>query len=191
MNIEAYSSEDKDAILNLAIQAFEGLTVDQILENSIDLPSDKDWRYKLRTHLTEQMDTNPEQVLVAVIDHQIVGFMTHKFAAREDLRVGQVSYNAVHPDFQGRGIGSKLMEMTMETIRAAGCTFAYVMTTDMDIAAQGLYKKFGFSQTYSMLHFYQKLEIHHGPKMGAADQGHKDYSRTETPYAFKGDVYVP
>lgn len=58
----------------------------------------------------------------------------------------QVVDIAVHPDYQRRGLGSRIMQSLMEQLRAAAPESAYVsLIADGD--ASRLYEKFGFGPT--------------------------------------------
>jgi ribosomal protein S18 acetylase RimI-like enzyme len=68
----------------------------------------------------------------------------------------------VVPDLRGRGIGQALMEAILATCRGRGAAWIELNTGETDVAARGLYRKFGFTneegpEGASML--YYELEI--------------------------------
>jgi ribosomal protein S18 acetylase RimI-like enzyme len=68
----------------------------------------------------------------------------------------------VVPDLRGRGIGQALMEAILATCRDRGAAWIELNTGETDVAARGLYRKFGFTNEEgpdgaSML--YYELEI--------------------------------
>jgi ribosomal protein S18 acetylase RimI-like enzyme len=68
----------------------------------------------------------------------------------------------VVPDLRGRGIGQALMEAILATCRDRGAAWIELNTGETDVAARGLYRKFGFTneegpEGASML--YYELEI--------------------------------
>lgn len=57
---------------------------------------------------------------------------------------GHIGTIAVHPDFRRRGIASMLLTHTLESIQREGADSVYLEVRRNNIAAQVLYKKFGF-----------------------------------------------
>lgn len=50
----------------------------------------------------------------------------------------------VQPEHRGRGLGRALMTATLDTARAQGADYLEVATSEDDVAARGLYERFGF-----------------------------------------------
>ena len=74
-------------------------------------------------------------------DHgRIVAFSIADFATSEFLAI------AVLPEFEGRGVGGRLMAMAEEWLAASGCQRAW-LTTDLDtsLRAYGFYCKRGWT----------------------------------------------
>lgn len=68
----------------------------------------------------------------------------------------------VVPELRGRGIGQALMEAVIATCRARGAAWIELNTGETDIAARGLYRKFGFTneegpQGASMLYYEREI----------------------------------
>lgn len=53
------------------------------------------------------------------------------------------------PEARGRGLGSRLLEILLKEASNLGYTHCYLETVPQMVAAQGLYKKFGFSMLQS------------------------------------------
>jgi len=58
---------------------------------------------------------------------------------------GRVHWVAIHPDFQGRGLGRCLLAETLGVLRRLGHTSAYLMTSSARLPALSLYLSFGFT----------------------------------------------
>jgi len=100
-------------------------------------------------------------VLVAWSDSgphaQIAGFVT--FRLDEETRVGEIGNNAVHPDWQGHGVASRLYEEVLAIFRHHGMRVAKV-TTGLDDAhapARAAYRKAGFSAAVPSVTMYREL----------------------------------
>lgn len=96
-------------------------------------------------------------VSVAEVNGEVVGFVT--FYADEASGIGEIGNNAVHPDFQGRGIGPRLYQHVFDRLRARGMRFVKVSTGgDASHApARRAYEKAGFSIRLPGVDYYRKL----------------------------------
>jgi len=68
----------------------------------------------------------------------------------------------VVPELRGRGIGQALMEAILETCRAHDAAWIELNTGETDVAARGLYRKFGFTneegpEGASMLYYEREI----------------------------------
>ena len=73
-------------------------------------------------------------------DASVVGFSV------ADRATGELWVIAVLPDFEGRGIGGRLMRLAQDWLWASGCTRAW-LTTDIDtrLRAYGFYRRLGWT----------------------------------------------
>jgi len=97
-------------------------------------------------------------VCVAEIDGRIVGFVTYFVDASAHL--GRIGNNAVHPDFQGRGIGTSLYARVIEKLRAAGARVVKVVTglDPTHAKARRAYAKAGFNVSIpTAIEYYRQL----------------------------------
>jgi GNAT superfamily N-acetyltransferase len=71
---------------------------------------------------------------------QVVGFAMADRATAEFLVI------AVLPEYEGRGVGGRLMELVSRWLLACGCTRAW-LTTDLDtsLRAYGFYRRYGWT----------------------------------------------
>ena len=92
---------------------------------------------------------DPRHHLVAAIaDDRIVGFVSaldywHPDKPRE-LWINEVG---VTPAWQRQGVGTQLMQATLDHARALGCFEAWVLTDHENPAALALYRKVGGAQS--------------------------------------------
>ncbi len=92
-----------------------------------------------------------DEVLVAEVDNQIVGFGALK---RLNDETGDGRLYGVAPAFQGQGVYRALMLHSLEWCRAQGCSRMLYSTQIMNIAAQKVCIRLGFelSHAYYTLH---------------------------------------
>ena len=73
--------------------------------------------------IARKVQRDPDLFLVAELNCKIIAAVIGGF----DGRRGMVYHLVVAPDYRGRGIGSKLMSILEERLRAKGCLKAYLL----------------------------------------------------------------
>jgi ribosomal protein S18 acetylase RimI-like enzyme len=96
-------------------------------------------------------------VLVATIGGEVVGFVS--FTIDAGRRTGEIGLNAVHPGQAGRGIGTRMYEHAMASMRARGVALATVGTggDPSHAPARRAYGKAGFGPAIPSVTLYRLL----------------------------------
>ncbi|MDV4151470.1 ribosomal protein S18-alanine N-acetyltransferase [Clostridium sp. AL.422] len=74
-------------------------------------------------------------------ENLVVGFVGIWIVVGE----GSITNIAVHPDYRGMGIGSKLLSSLINLCSDLNCTLINLEVRESNYSAQNLYKKFGFT----------------------------------------------
>lgn len=100
---------------------------------------------------------SPAHVRVAESAGRVVGFVT--FYANVQRGVGEIGNNAVHPDFQGRGIGGRMYAVVFEELKKLGMRLVKVHTggDPAHVPARRAYEKAGFHLNLPSITYYRKL----------------------------------
>lgn len=111
-----------------------------------------DYIWHMSTRHLRQALANAISFAVATVDNQIVGYewsdMYHQHAHLTRL--------AVHPDFQGQGIGRQLLHQAIVDALAAGANLITLNTPEHNQRSQALYQQFGFVRTGERLPVLKK-----------------------------------
>lgn len=101
--------------------------------------------------------SSSHDVLVVELGSEIVAFCAMNYD--QASKVGEIDLNAVHPDYQGRGIGAWMYEAALAQLRAAGMRVATVGTggDPSHESARRAYKKAGFGPAIPSLYMYRSL----------------------------------
>lgn len=96
---------------------------------------------------------------VLVVEHEaeIIAFCA--VSTDPETQVGEIDLNAVHPNHQGRGVGTLMFEAAMEKMREAGMKVATVGTggDPSHAPARRAYEKAGFGPAIPSVYLYRSL----------------------------------
>lgn len=92
-------------------------------------------------------------VLVAEFNSSIVGFIDCAIfpCFWESQKEGLIADFFVHPAYQSKGVGSKLLQASMERAESEGVVGLHVSTEPSNTKARKLYGKFGFIEEHLLL----------------------------------------
>ena len=89
--------------------------------------------------------------MVAEVNNKVVGFAGLWAICNE----GHITNIAVHPNYRGQGIGSKLVESLIENSSSWYINSLTLEVRASNKIAQNLYKKYGFKEEGMRKHYYQ------------------------------------
>ncbi len=155
MNIRLFQSSDLDELKRITIEGFEGIAIDQSVENALGILKDHDWRWRKARHVDEDVVANPNGVFVADELGKVLGYISTRVDYESGK--GRIPNLAVDRTVRGRGIGRLLIEHALDYFRREGMAFAMIETMDNNPIGQHLYPSCGFVETCRQIHFAMKL----------------------------------
>jgi ribosomal protein S18 acetylase RimI-like enzyme len=95
-----------------------------------------------------------DAVFVAERSSQLAGFVTVSGG-----EVGRIGLIAVHPAFRGAGVGSQLLAAADRWFSQQNISRASVVTQRRNLAARGLYEKYGYhlASGTAVFHYWKKM----------------------------------
>jgi GNAT superfamily N-acetyltransferase len=146
--IRAYADADLEDVVELSLLAFEPVFrwFEETLGPQIYPLVHPDWRKSLREGLEKTCrDRGEVKLLVSEMDGKAVALLAYRLHEAE--RKGEVRFLAVHPEYQGLGIGTELNLFALQRMREAGMVLAQVATGGAEIQAPARrsYEKAGFT----------------------------------------------
>lgn len=102
-------------------------------------------------------DKSEDEMFVVEHDGEAIAFCA--MSLDQKTKVGEVGLNAVHPDWQGKGVGAWMYDWVLDRMRGAGMQIATVGTGgDASHApARRAYEKAGFGPSLPTVYMYQTL----------------------------------
>jgi GNAT superfamily N-acetyltransferase len=157
--IRAFADADLDDVVELSLLAFEPVfhSFEETMGPRIYPLAHPDWRKSLREGLEKTCgDLGEVNLLVSEVGGRVVALLAYRLF--EDESRGEVRFLAVHPEYQGLGIGTGLMEAALERMKAAGMVLAQVSTGggEVQASARRSYEKAGFT-ALPLVRFHKAL----------------------------------
>ena len=147
---------DLPAIQEIDLRAWNEMSMAYLMEQRYGQLGDQPANVLKARWSQEMFARNMSNLLVAELAGQVVGYAD--FALDEERQVGTVGYNAVDPEYRGRGIGTVLQRRVRDLLRARGMRYAHVTTMMHDQAARRVYEKMGFEEIARSIHYSMRLE---------------------------------
>ena len=163
MVIRSAIPEDLDRIYQITISSFGPYCRVGLREDLYGVVDGIGWEQRKGTSVRDFCEHNLNNVLVAEDDGHVVGYYT--YGLDPDHGIGQLKVNAVHPTYQGRGIGTRLAQATLERIQLSNRIKILLVCTIMrDRPARRVYEKLGFKELARSVDYTAlKSELEPGP----------------------------
>lgn len=167
VRIEPYNAHHLDAVIHLSLRAWT--PVFDSIQNAMDTDVYRafypdHWQVSQQKAVEEVCAAEDTTVWVASVFDQpkgneagsTVGFVAVKL--HQETSMGEIYMVAVDPDFQGEGIGTALIEFTLNWMKEAGMSIAMVETggDPGHAPARHTYEKVGFG-LFPVARYFKKL----------------------------------
>lgn len=154
--IRTYRPGDRDALIDVTLRAFDGVSVDQNIEKLFGGPiHGVGWQQRKARHIDADIAANPHGIFVFDLDGAAAGYITCRFDPT--TRIGWIPNFAVHPDHQGCGIGRQLMEAALTYLRTLGMTCVRIETLEQNTRCTSFYPSIGFQEIAHQIHYIMRL----------------------------------
>jgi ribosomal protein S18 acetylase RimI-like enzyme len=125
MQIEAYTSHHLEAIVRISLQAWA--PVFEVSQSILGADGYQalypyEWSVRQRKSVEDACAAQDTNVWVAIDEGSTVGFVALKLHSEDST--GEICLIAVDLDFQGRGIGTALIEFALTQMKDAGMSYA-------------------------------------------------------------------
>lgn len=157
MTIRPAYFSDIPAIFEVNKEAFGPVSMARMAEDFFgEKLGGKNWYDYKGEDVANQLRSNIYLAIVCVTGNRAVGYATASY----DFTTGTASIgnNAVHPEFQGRGIGKALQKEIARRMDEEGFTKFKVTTLSVDIPAQKIYEKLGYVRYSENINYLKKVE---------------------------------
>jgi ribosomal protein S18 acetylase RimI-like enzyme len=155
--IRPYREADRQAVRDLTVSGFEGVSIDHNIDDRLGPIAGRDWRWRKSRDIDRDIDELGAELAVAEDDEtgSVVGYVTMQ--SDPETRIGWIHNLAVSAAVRGAGLGRRLLEHALDHFRAAGMTVAKIETLDQNPIGQHLYPSVGFREVARQIHYAMPL----------------------------------
>lgn len=155
VRIRPFVEGDRAAILEITAAVFREVGVDHLIEQVFGTLGGTTWQQRKVAQVDSELAVVPEGILVAEAEGSVVGYVTTM--TNPATRLGQISNIAVAAQWQGRGVGRRLLLAALDRLRSAGMTHAKIETLENNEAGKHLYLSVGFVEIVRQIHYVMRL----------------------------------
>lgn len=154
--IRAYQPSDLPVLQTMTAAAFDGVSIDQGLEQEFGVVAGHDWQWRKMRHIAVDAARDAAGILVMETDAgRIVGFISTWCDC--ESRIGYIANVVVDAEFRGHGCGRELLQAAMTRFRELGLSHARIETLVQNERGRQLYESVGFREIARQIHFAAKL----------------------------------
>jgi GNAT superfamily N-acetyltransferase len=129
IEIREFRQGDLETVVEFALRAWAPVfaSVRKVMGDDIFLRLHPDWKADQEQSVRSSCTTGERDVFVAIADGRPVGFVAIALNAFHE-RMGVIDIIGVDPDYQRRGVNSRLTEFATEHMRSRGMDIAVIET---------------------------------------------------------------
>lgn len=159
LRIRPACEADMDAVCDIALRAWVRVfdSFCNLIGEEIYAGLHSNWQQGKEGQIRRHYESHPEWVFVAELQGQVVAFLT--YVVQEYRHLGIIGNNAVDPEFQGRGIATRMYQHVLDRFRQAGLKYAQVHTglDEGHAPARRAYEKAGFGKPVPEVTYHMEL----------------------------------
>lgn len=155
MTIRKYRESDREIIKQVTADTFAVASIDHNIEDMFGFPGGTNWVQRKLRDIDADCDANPDGVLVAEEGGDVIGYITSRL--NDFSKIGWIPNMAVRADWQGKGVGRKLLISALDYLRAHGMELCKIETLEQNEIGRHLYPAVGFQEVARQLHMVMPL----------------------------------
>ena len=156
MKLRPYRPQDLPILKQIMVEAFDGVSIDQRIEQEFGPINGHDWTWRKARHLDIDVDRAPSGLTVMEDGDQIVGFISTW--QDKEAGIGYIPNISLIPGYRGRGLGRQLIQFALDQFRKSGLTHAKIETLAQNDLGNHLYTSLGFREVAQQIHFASDLD---------------------------------
>ncbi|RKY76315.1 MAG: hypothetical protein DRH10_06010 [Deltaproteobacteria bacterium] len=154
--IRRYQEKDREILKEITAICFDGVSIDQNIEGMFGTIGGKSWQWRKLRHIDADIAANPDGIFVAEEQGQVIGYITVRID--HESKIGWIPHMAVMPQYQGQGIGKRLLEKALEYMKDEEMELARIETLEQNEIGKKFYPKMGFREVARQIYYAMPLK---------------------------------
>ena len=155
ITIRPFQPADADTLRRMTVDAFQGVTLEQNVEDALGVLNGHDWKWRKARHIDDDIAADPGGIFVAEADGRIVGCITTRIDRAAGK--GRIPNLAVGEGLRGQGIGRRLIEHALAYFQVQRLEYAMIETMAHNEIGNHLYPSCGFVEVARQVHFARRI----------------------------------
>ncbi|MFK7777232.1 MAG: GNAT family N-acetyltransferase [Gimesia sp.] len=155
MKIRPYQPADLTILKEITVEAFQGVSIDESIEQEHGLINGHDWKWRKAAHVEADARREPEGIFIAEVDGRIAGYISTWHDS--EAGIGYIPNMAFVPEHRGQGLGRQLIEYALDHFRRLNLSLAKIETLEQNAIGNHLYSSLGFREVVKQIHFVAPL----------------------------------
>ena len=156
MTVRRYEKSDHETLKEITAVCFDGVSIDQNIEKLFGLIAEKDWVWRKKRQIDDDINSYPDGIFVAEIDNRVVGYITTR--VNHATRIGTIPNFAVLPTHQKMGLGRKLVAEARAHLKSEAMEFLRIETLEQNAVGQYFYPKLGFKEVARQIYYVMRID---------------------------------
>lgn len=155
--LRSVREDDRDALVSITIACFDGVSIDQNIEQLFGVIAGCTWEERKSQHVSDDLSANPDGVFVAEVNGEPVGYIGTRLDSH--TKIGRIPSLVVAPEYQKLGIGRALVEHALHYLRSEGMSAVRIETLEQNAVGKRFYPKMGFEPVAHQIHYAKLLDV--------------------------------
>jgi ribosomal protein S18 acetylase RimI-like enzyme len=153
--IRRYRPEDLDALKEITVICFEGVSIDHNIERNFGRFGQADWKARKARDVEHDVAAGGEGIFVWVEAGRVAGYITTTID--HVSKIGRIPNLSVLPDYRGQGVGKALMTAALDYFEEQGMLAAKIETLEQNPIGRRFYPQAGFVEVARQIHYAMPL----------------------------------
>lgn len=154
LTIRAMRADEIDDLVRVIVEVFEDVSVAKNTADRFGPLNGYSWEVSKGDAARDDIDS-ADVVLVGESDGALAAMATIKYDLK--FSIGHIGHMAVAAQFQGRGLGRRMVRAAIDRMRADGIRYSSVEALEQNPRAERLYKSEGFTEVARKIMLFRPL----------------------------------
>lgn len=156
VEIRPYQPTDLETLRQITVEAFEGVSIDQNIEQQFGEIAGQSWQFRKGRHLDQDVSRDSAGIFVGTLDGEIIGSISTWMD--QEAGIGHVPNLTLRAGYRGRGFGRQLLQFALNRFHEQGLSHVRIETLEQNAIGQQFYLSTGFREVARQIHYCGQLE---------------------------------